>query len=180
MEIKKKKRKSFFVSSISSPLLHCTSAAPSFPSPLVSALRAALMREVLGRGGLGGLSARAKGPRFATSTLHAAQKCILMVCVFYISKCFGDPLGFFGKVLTLSSLPTTARREKRKRLSSRSCHRDGLHSLWRWVCASACFCETERASEGTGRASEERSGAGEERGSGDEWRVSQVLRLSPG
>lgn len=101
---KKREGKGLFVSSISSPQLHCTSAAPSSPSPLVSWLRAALMQEVWG-------SQRTKGPRFPTSTLHTAQKCILMVCVFYFSKCFGDPLGFFRKVRILFS-PTIEQREK--------------------------------------------------------------------
>lgn len=161
MEIRKKKRKVLFVSSISSPQLHCTSPAPSLPSPLVSRLRAALMQEIWG-------SQCTKGPRFPTSTLHTAQKCILMVRVL------GTFRVSFEKFWPFSLCPPS--RSEENCLLSRSCHCEGsLHFSGGCASACVCMCARLRASEGTGRAR-----SGEERGSGDEWRVSQVLRLSPG
>lgn len=156
MEEKKKRGKVLFVSSISSVHLHCTSEAPSLPSPLVSRLGAALMQEVCTR-----------GPRYPTYALHTAQKCTLMACEFYSSKCFGDPVAFSGR----SSDPFLRSEERRpfKQVVSPGGSLDLGGGR-----ASVAFAGLG-ASGGTGRARSREDG-----GSGDEWRVSQVLRLSPG
>lgn len=105
MEIKK--GEVLFVSSISSPQLHCTSAAPSSPSPLVSGLRAALMQEVWG------LSVHKGATLSHVHPSHGTEVHPNGLCVFYFSKCFGDPLGFFRKSSDpFFCLPTMAQQRK--------------------------------------------------------------------